>query len=77
MIEYQELESEKYWRPIRYKDNKLVRKVKRQQALSRFYMICLFAGGATLGYLLCTGQLGNFDVIGAIERIGAQLPFIG
>lgn len=77
MLEYQKLESEKYLRPVISKDERLVQKIKRQQARSRFYMICLFAGGATLGYFLCTGRLGNLDVIGAIERIGWDLPFIG
>ncbi len=70
MIELQELESQKYYRPTKCRDKKLVRKIKRQQALGQFFSLCFFSAAATFAVLWCTGQLSDIDIVGSIERIG-------
>ena len=77
MIEYKQLETEKYWFPVEEHDRTIVQKFQREQKISKLLTFGLCAATATLTFLICSGQLGNLEVVQAIERVGHRLPFIG
>lgn len=69
----QQLESEKYWLPIRNRDVRLVRKFQRNRAIARLFIVSCFAIGAAVGYMYCTGQLEDLDIQAKLDVVRGYL----
>lgn len=64
-----QLQSEKYWLPIRNRDIRTVRKHLRRRAVVKLFIFGFFAAGAAIGYMYCNGHLEDLELHAKLDMV--------